>query len=63
MAHTVFHIEDEPAAFQAKVYKMIGQAADAGIQLTTLDFTNDDGIPQLDGMDAEQWIDAMTSED
>jgi hypothetical protein len=60
MAHTVFHIEDETPEFQAKVYKVISQAADEGIQLTTTDFVNDDEAPQLDGMDAEFWLAALT---
>jgi hypothetical protein len=63
MAHFVAHIEDETEAFQAKVYKIINQAAEAGIQLTTMDFYNDDEIPQLDGLDAGEWIDAVTNEE
>lgn len=61
----VFHIADETDAFQAEVYRIIGLAAEAGIQLTTLDFCNDDGDgqPTLDGMDADEWIDAMTNEE
>jgi hypothetical protein len=62
MAHTVFHIENETPEFQAKVYALITKAADAGIQLTTLDFVNDDGFPTLDGMDATEWVGAMTGD-
>ena len=58
----VFHIEDETGAFQSEVYNVITQAASAGIQLTTLDFVNDDGVPTLDGMPAFEWLDAMTME-
>jgi hypothetical protein len=62
MSHTVFHIEDETTEFQAQVWKLISKAADAGIQLTPLDFRNDDGFPTLDGMDATEWVGAMTGD-
>lgn len=61
MAHTVFHIENESPEFQAEVYKIIGLAADAGIQLTTLDFVNDGEMPTVSGMDAHEWLDAQLS--
>lgn len=63
MAHTIFHIEDEPQSVQDAVYALITRAADAGIQLTPLDFTVDGGAPQLDGMDAGEWIYAVCEMD
>lgn len=60
MAHTVFHIEDESPEFQSEVFRLIGLAAEAGIQLTPLDFRNVQDQPELDGVPADQWVEAMT---
>lgn len=63
MAHTIFHIEDEPKSVQDAVYALIKRAADGGVQLTPLDFTVDGGVLELDGMDAGEWIYAMCEMD
>ena len=63
MSHTIFHIEDEPQKIQNKVYRLIQKAADAGIQLTPLDFTAHGDDLSLDGMDADEWIYAMCEMD
>jgi ribosomal protein S12 methylthiotransferase accessory factor YcaO len=63
MGHTVFHIEDETAEFQALVYAAISRAAEYGIQLTPMDFTNNDGVPCIDAADAGEWIDTICGQD
>lgn len=61
MGKTIFHIEDQPQAVQDEVYRLIKLCADAGIQMTHLDFCVDsDGYLTLDGMDAAEWVEAMT---
>lgn len=58
---TIFHIEDQPQSVQDHVYRLIGKCAEHGIQLTHLDFVVVEGrFLTLDGMDADQWVDAMT---
>lgn len=60
-AHTVFHIEDESDAIQAELWRLVGRCADAGIQMTPLDFVSDGKSLTVDGMPADQWVEAMTS--
>lgn len=60
-AHTVFHIEDEPDAIQAELWRLVKQCADAGIQMTPLNFVSDGESLTVDGMPAYQWVEAMTS--
>jgi len=56
------HIEDQTSAVQGQVYAVIRQAADSGIQLTTMDFSLDQtGSPVIDGMDPMDWLNAMTA--
>lgn len=55
----IWHIEDEPASFQNKVWALIAQAEESGIQLTPLDFCELDGLPTIDGMYAPDWLNAM----
>lgn len=56
----MMHIENQTSDVQAEIYAAISQAAESGIQLTTMDFTLIDGSPTLDGMSPTDWLAAIT---
>lgn len=61
MGKTVFHPEDLSSETSREMYRLITVAGQAGVQLTHLDFAVDrEGFLSLDGMPADQWVDAMT---
>lgn len=55
--------EQNPAGTEAWIARYIADAAKCEIKLTREDFTvAPSGEPMIDGMPAEQWIEAMTME-